>query len=214
MNILVLIFCCTFVWNSVGWYWQAFDFNRHCQTIFWVSNLYSSCNVKRALVSLHLMLTVDILILFSFRHSCGCIVVLMVVLNCISHVLWGAIGQRVRLTSWMSLETNEIELLFISLLSIWIFSFVKCLFQAFCLFFSIGLFASLWFVGVQYTFWYESPFQIYVLQKFSPPFTGSPSHSLQMSFDAKKNLNFNLVQLISLLCLCLISCLINLFLAL
>lgn len=135
MNILVLIFCCTFVWNSVGWYWQAFDFNRHCQTIFWVSNLYSSCNVKRALVSLHLMLTVDILILFSFRHSCGCIVVLMVVLNCISHVLWGAIGQRVRLTSWMSLETNEIELLFISLLSIWIFSFVKCLFQAFCLFF-------------------------------------------------------------------------------
>ena len=91
--------------------------------------------VKRALVSLHLMLTVNILILFSFRHSCGCIVLLMVVLNCISHVLWGAIGQRVRLTSWMSLETNEIELLFISLLSIWIFSFVKCLFQAFCLFF-------------------------------------------------------------------------------
>lgn len=139
------------------------------------------------MVSPHLMLTVGVLILFSFRHSWGCIVVLMAVLNCISHVLWGAIGQCVRLASCMSLETNEIELLFISLLSIWIFSFVKWMFQAFCLFFfSIGLFASLWFVGVQYTFWYESPFWIYVLQKFSLPFSSSPSHSLKMSFDAKK----------------------------
>ena len=53
------------------------------------------------------------------------------------------------------------------------------------------------------------------MQKFSLPFTGSPSHSLKMSFDAKKkkNLNFNLAQLISLLCLCLISCLINFLLS-
>ena len=70
------------------------------------------------MVSLHFMLTVGILILFSFRHSCGCIVGLTVVLNCISYVLSGPVGQCVRLTSCWSLETNEIELLFISLLSI------------------------------------------------------------------------------------------------
>ena len=70
----------------------------------------------------------------------------------------------------VSIMIRSVEDLFICLLALCISLLKKCLFKSYAHFFKkLGcLFCCCWLVGVLYTFWILTPYQIYDLQIFSP----------------------------------------------